>query len=121
MAIISAPMGKGSDVRAVAEVLKALPPTARPEDIRAVQKLGNACGCAEGAVGALALSALVLVRFLCAPGEWSLLDLPLLLPQVVAAFLIGGFAGKYVGLAVVRARLRRLCNRIWQEARIRAT
>lgn len=119
MVMISTPMGKGTDVPAV--VLKALPPTMRPEDARAVQKLGNACGCAEGAVGALVLSALVLLRFVDTSDEWSLMELPLLLAQLVVAFLIGGFVGKYVGLLVARARLRRLCDRLQQEARIRPT
>ncbi len=122
MAMISTSMGKGDDVkRAAARVSTALPLSTRPEDVRALEKLNKACGCAEGAVGAVTLPAIILVRFIYASGEESLLALLLLLIELLAAFLIGGFVGKYVGLAIARARVRRLRNRIQQqEARMGA-
>lgn len=121
MAIIARPMGKGDDVqRAMLEVFETLPQSTRPEHARALAKLAKACGCAEGAVGALTFSAIILVRFFYSFRDFSLLDLLLLAGELLAAFLIGGFAGKFVGLAIARARFRRLHGRLLQEARIGA-
>jgi hypothetical protein len=119
MAAISISVAKDSRAQqAVRGTVAALPQSARLEDVRAFQKLAKACGCAEGAIGALILLAFVLTHFICASVDWSLFDLTFLFIQIIAAFLIGGFAGKYVGLAIARARLRRLCDRIHREARM---
>jgi len=97
--------------------LAALPEPTRSRYERALYRLSTACGCVEGAVGALLAVALVLARFAHTFTHWSLLEAALLAGQLLFAFLIGGFIGKFLGLAIARARLGTLCKRIEGQAR----
>ena len=97
--------------------LAVLPAPARSRHERALYHLSKACGCVEGAVGALFIVVLVVARFACTFIHWSSLNVAMLAGQVLLAFLMGGFMGKFLGLAIARVRLRALCNRIQREAR----
>lgn len=109
----------GSKRLQTAELRAAL--DARPEDARKAHerkrdRLSRTCGCAEGALGSLTLGALVVWRFLHTFTDWSLRGVASLIGQLLLAFVIGGFAGKFLGLAIARARLRALCRRVEREA-----
>ena len=95
--------------------LDASPMAARTAHERELTRLSRACACGEGAVGALTLGALVMWRFLHSSSDASLLGVASLIAQLLLAFLIGGFTGKFLGLAIARARLRALCLRIARE------
>ena len=102
---------------AVRVALDSLPEPLRRLNESAFHRLTSACGCAEGALGAVTLVTFVLGRFAYTFTHWSLFEVLLLTGQVSLAFLVGGFAGKSIGLAIARMRLRALCNRIRREAR----
>lgn len=98
--------------------LESLPESTRRAHERLLHRLTHACGCEEGAAGALILVGIVLGRFLYTLSHWSLLNVARLAGQILLAFVVGGVAGKFLGLAVARIRLHALCQRIEREARI---
>jgi hypothetical protein len=66
---------------------------------------------------ALLAVAFVLGHFAHTFTHWSLLKGALLAGQMLLAFFVGGFLGKFLGLAIARARLRALCKKIQGQAR----
>ncbi len=96
--------------------LDASPVDARDAHQRKLHRLSRVCGCGEGAIGALTLAALVMWRFLHTFAGWSPGGVASLVGQLFVAFLIGGLSGKFLGLAIARARLRALRSRILREA-----
>lgn len=96
--------------------LEALPEPVRRAHARKLTRLSNACGCAEGAVGAVVAVGLVAWHFIATFTDWSLVAVATLIGQLLVAFLAGGFAAKWLGLAVARARLRALCQQLQRQA-----
>jgi hypothetical protein len=71
-----------------------------------LSRLYNECGCHEGALGLLAAFPVLLALFLWRQPGFGLLD-PGGIALLVALPLLGAIAGKLLGLAVGRLRLRR--------------
>ncbi|MEO8153530.1 MAG: hypothetical protein ABI605_10710 [Rhizobacter sp.] len=87
----------------------------RSEHELQINRLLAACGCAEGAIGALLLLGLAFAFPLRPAGADTASAMVAWAAEAVLGFMIGGLAGKLAGLGRARHRLRRLCERLETE------
>jgi hypothetical protein len=78
-----------------------------------LNKLVNACGCAEGAAGALLLPTITGLLLSLSARTWTPKVLILTILALFLAFVLGGILGKWAGLNAARERLKRLTKKLF--------
>ena len=92
--------------------LASIDPETRVELLRELERYRRECGCGAGGVGVVAGFILVIAWQLASITTFTLSTAAIALVQIVAATVIGGVAGKLVGLGRARARFRRVTARL---------